>query len=103
MSEPTKKVMPLRADTIPADKMLVTMTAADMRELIAEVVEQKLKRISMAQGALLNTEQAAERLGYSKQWVYRNWQKIGGKKIGGKGLRFDATELQAWIESRKGG
>jgi len=101
MSEPVKKIIPLRPEAVPADKMLVMLTAGELREIISEVVEQKLKRMSPAQGSLLTTEQAAERLGYSKEWVYRNWQKIGGKKIGGRGLRFDAAELQSWIDSRK--
>jgi excisionase family DNA binding protein len=80
--------------------MIVTMTAGELREIIGEVIEQKLKRVSTAKG-LLNVEQAAQYLGYSREWVYRHWQKVGGRKIGGKGLRFDAAELQAWVESRK--
>jgi hypothetical protein len=65
MSEPNKKIILLRADTVPADKMLVMMTAVDLRDLVAEVVEQKLKRLSTARSGLLNTEQAAEFLCYS--------------------------------------
>jgi predicted DNA-binding transcriptional regulator AlpA len=79
------------------------LTVGELRELVGEVVEQKLRRLSTARpGGLLNAEQAAEFLGYSKDWVYKNWQKVGGKKIGGKGLRFDAAELQSWVESRNG-
>jgi predicted DNA-binding transcriptional regulator AlpA len=103
MSEPARKVVLLKQGTVPPDKMLVLMNAGELRELIAEVVEQKLNRLSTARpGGLLRAEQAAEFLGYSKDWVYRNWQRIGGQKIGGKGLRFDAVELQRWIESRRG-
>ncbi|MBI2364094.1 MAG: helix-turn-helix domain-containing protein [Deltaproteobacteria bacterium] len=68
---------------------------------MADVVEQKLKALPSARaGRLLNAEQAAEFLGYSKDWVYKNWHKIGGKKIGGSGIRFDAAELNKWVESR---
>jgi excisionase family DNA binding protein len=95
------EIVPLRADTVAGDKMLVTMTASDLRQLIGEIVEQKLKLVSTVRGSLLTADQAAEFLGYSKDWVYKNWQKIGGRKPGGKGLRFDAAELQGWVESRK--
>src|SRR5690348_12894938 len=103
MSEPTKKVIPLRSDGVPADKMIVCLTAGELRELVGEVVEQKLKRAaSSVPGGLLTVDQASEILGYSKDWIYRNWRNIGGaKKISGRGLRFDAAQLQSWIESRK--
>ena len=102
MSEP-KKIIPLHPDGVPADQMIVTLTAGELRELIAEVVEQKLKRASRpGAGGLLTVDQVSEILGYSKDWLYRNWRKVGGaKKISGRGLRFDAAELQSWIESRK--
>jgi predicted DNA-binding transcriptional regulator AlpA len=103
MSEPSKKIISLQPDAVPADKMIVSLTAGELRELIGEVVEQKLRRVSgPAASGLLTVDQASEILGYSKDWVYRNWRKVGGaKKISGRGLRFDAVELQNWIESRK--
>ena len=95
MSEPRKTLH--EAD----GRMLVQITVEELRTIVAEVVEQKLKRISTARpGGLLNADQAAKYLGYSTDWVYKNWKKIGGKKIGGRGLRFDAADLQAWIDSR---
>jgi predicted DNA-binding transcriptional regulator AlpA len=83
--------------------MIVTLTAGELRELIGEVVEQMLRRVSAtAPNGLLTVDQASEILGYSKDWLYRNWRNVGGaKKISGRGLRFDAAELQSWIESRK--
>lgn len=104
MSEPSKKIISLRQESTSPDKMLVLMNAGELRELIAEVIDQKLKaRLATGRSnGLLNAEQAAEFLGYSRDWVYKNWQRIGGKKIGGKGLRFDAQELQKWVESRNG-
>jgi predicted DNA-binding transcriptional regulator AlpA len=104
MSE-ASKIIPLRPETVPADKMLVMLTVGELREIIGEVVEQKLRsRVARSTGSgLLNADQAAEFLGYSRHWVYKNWQKIGGKKIGGRGVRFDAVELQTWVESRKSG
>jgi excisionase family DNA binding protein len=100
MSESTKKLISLKPEAISPDKMLVTMNAGDLRELIGEVVEQKLKRVTARTNGLLTVEQAAEFLGYSRDWVFKNWRKIGGKKIGGRGVRFDAADLEGWIKSR---
>src|SRR5262245_30961648 len=101
MKDAGKKIVVLDADTISADKMLVTLNVGELRDLIGEVVEQKLKRLPAARsGGLLNAEQAAEFLSYSKDWVYKNWQRIGGKKIGGKGVRFEVGDLQKWVASR---
>jgi predicted DNA-binding transcriptional regulator AlpA len=97
MSEQKKHLH--EADT----RMLVTLTVEDLRQIIGETVEERLRRRlpnGKANG-LLNAEQAAEFLGYSKDWVYKNWQKIGGKKIGGRGLRFGAAELEQWVASRQ--
>src|SRR4030095_4578443 len=101
MSEPVKKVVQLKPETVSPDRMLVTMTAAELRELIGEVVEQKLKRLNAGRNnGLMTVEEAAAFLGYSKDWVFKNWKKIGGKKIGGRGVRFDAADLESWIKSR---
>jgi len=82
--------------------MLVQLTVEELRAIVAEVVEQQLRaRLSNGKAnGLLTAEQAAEFLGYSKDWVYKNWQRIGGKKIGGRGLRFDAGELEKWVATR---
>ncbi len=98
MSQPTKAVRQ------PDQRMLVQLTVEELRSLIAETVEDRLKR-RLPNGnlnGLLNAEESAAFLGFSKDWVYRNWRKIGGRKIGGKGLRFDAAELAQWSESRRG-
>ena len=100
MSEPNKKTVPLRADTLPPDRLVVTISVGELRELIGEIMDQKLKRLATGRNALLTVEQAAEFLGYSKDWVFKNWRRIGGKKIGGKGVRFDVVDLETWIKSR---
>src|SRR5215468_10145773 len=100
MSEPGKKTVLLRPDVLPPDKMIVTMTAGELRELIGEIMDQKLKRLATGRNGLMTVEQAAEFLGYSKDWVFKNWKKIGGKKIGGKGVRFNQADLESWIKSR---
>ena len=101
MSESVKRPTPLKPDVVPADKMLVTLTAGELRLIVGEILDERLKRMNAGRGnGLLNAEQAAEFLGYSQDWVYKNWQKIGGKKIGGKGVRFDSLDLEAWVKSR---
>jgi predicted DNA-binding transcriptional regulator AlpA len=84
-------------------RMVVQLSVEELRAIFADIVDERLKA-RLANGkpnGLLTAEQAADFLGYSKDWVYKNWQKIGGKKIGGRGLRFDAAELQAWVDSRR--
>jgi len=98
MSEPRKIVRTVD------DRMIIQLSVEELRSIIGAVIEERLRaRISngFAPG-LLNAEQAAKFLGYSKDWLYKNWQTVGGKKIGKRGLRFDAAELQKWVESRKG-
>ena len=46
MSEPNKKTVPLRPDALPPDKMIVTMTAGELRELIGEIMDQMLTRVA---------------------------------------------------------
>jgi excisionase family DNA binding protein len=100
MTDPVKKIAQLKPETVPPDRMVVTMSAGELRELIGEIVEQKLKRLNAGRNGLMTVEQAAELLGYSKDWVFKNWKRIGGKKIGGRGVRFDAADLESWIRSR---
>lgn len=100
MTDPVKKTVPLRPDALSPDKMIVTMTAGELRELIGEILDEKLKRLDANRKGLLSVKEAATFLGYSTDWVFKNWRKIGGKKIGGRGVRFDAADLEAWIKSR---
>jgi hypothetical protein len=92
-------------------RMLVQLTVEELRAIVAEVVEQKLRaRLSNGKvNGLLTAEQAAEFLGYSKDWVYKNWQRIGGKKKSAaegsdsmpgswrNGLRRAASDLTACL------
>jgi len=97
MSEPKKLLR--EADA----RMIVQLNVEELRGVIADVVrmELKAKGTNGAAPGLLNAEQAANFLSYSVHWVYKNWAQIGGKKIGKRGLRFDAADLQKWVESRK--
>jgi excisionase family DNA binding protein len=100
MGEPEKQIVQLKPGVIPSDKLLVTMSAGELRALVEEVVEEKLRCIVPRGNGLLTVEEAAKFLGYSKDWLFKNWRKVGGKKIGGRGVRFDAADLESWIKSR---
>lgn len=51
---------------------------------------------------LLTAGQVAERFGLSRDWLYRNWKSIpGAVKLGRKVLRFPATALPRYLESRR--
>ena len=100
MSEQQKKIVSLKPETISPDRMIVTINVGELRELIGEILDQKLKRLPQGRNGLLTVEQAAELLGYSKDWDFKNWKRIGGKKIGGRGVRFDAADLESWIKSK---
>ena len=100
MSDPVKKVVPSKADALAPDKLVVTITVGELRSLVGEILDEKLGRLSTGRNGLMTVEQAAEFLGYSKDWVFKNWRQIGGKKIGGRGVRFDAADLEIWFKSR---
>jgi hypothetical protein len=83
-------------------RLLVQLTEADLRELIRAEVAKAISGNSRDDGGLLNVEGAAKFIHQSKIWVYRNWQKVGGRKLGPKSLRFTKADLQKWINSKEG-
>jgi excisionase family DNA binding protein len=92
MSEPVAKSK---------DPLVVQLTVEELRALVVDVVRTELSaRIGNGSRRLLTVEEAAEFLGYSKDWLYKHWRKVGGKRIGGRGVRFDAADLESWIKSR---
>lgn len=99
MSEPTKiiKFPTTDSPTIPDEAMVVTLTTGQLRDLISEAVREA-DRGTEGDG-LLNVEQAARFLKQSTTYVYRNWQQMGGRKLG-KNLRFTKAGLKKWIDSR---
>lgn len=95
MSEPTKK---------PDDaQMIVTMTVAELRRIVAEEVLTAIGNNTGDSGdRMLDVHEAAAFLHYSEDWLYRHWKKIpGARKIGAKGLRFSRRDLQRWANMRK--
>ncbi len=54
-------------------------------------------------GSLLTVNEAAERLGVSVSWLYRNAKDLPfTRKLGHRTLRFDARALERWAAARGG-
>ena len=92
----------------PTKVELVTLTLEEFKFVLEQVVERTITRALAANqnghapdDRLVSADEAADFLGYSKDWVYRHWKKIGGRKIGVKGLRFSRHDLERWAASRK--
>src|SRR5262245_13453909 len=89
---------------------IVTLTQEELESLLEQAAERGALRAltgnrngngHVSDDRLVCAQTAADFLGYSKDWIYRNWKKIGGRKIGAKGLRFSPHELERWATSRK--
>ena len=89
---------------------IVTLTAEQLESLLEQAAERGAMRAlghnhngngHVVDDRFVNAKDAGEFLGYSKDWVYRHWKKIGGCKMGAKGLRFSRHELERWAASRK--
>jgi predicted DNA-binding transcriptional regulator AlpA len=87
---------------------IITLTVEELECILEQVVERGVTRALAANhnghvpdDRLVSAEDAADFLGYSKDWIYRHWKKIGGRKIGAKGLRFSRHDLERWAASRK--
>lgn len=83
---------------------MVILTENQLKEIIREAVAEALKapRLGGYNDKMLTAEEAAALLNYSRDWVYRNKDKIGGHRIGRRGIRFSRADLEAWIASRRG-
>jgi len=53
-------------------------------------------------GKLLDVSQAAEQLGKTADWLYRNKNKLPFTVRVGRSLRFSEAGLEKWIRSRSG-
>jgi hypothetical protein len=83
------------------NRMLVLLTENDLRAIVREELAAKASDGSR-NGELLDVDGAAQFIHQSKTWIYRNWQTIGGRKLGPKSLRFTKVDLQKWIDSKEG-
>jgi predicted DNA-binding transcriptional regulator AlpA len=59
-------------------------------------------RQSQDQDRLLTADDAAARLGVSKDWVYHHWGQLPfAVKLGRRVLRFSQVKLEAYVEARR--
>jgi hypothetical protein len=87
---------------ITKNRMLVQLTEDDLKAIIRAELSAAALDNSSGDGKLLDADGAAKFIRQSKTWVYRNWQTIGGRKLGPKSLRFTKVDLQKWIDSKEG-
>jgi hypothetical protein len=86
------------SESIKTPRLLVHLTEADLVAIIR--AEMATSGNSHDNGELLDADGAAKFVRQSKTWVYRNWQTIGGRKLGPKSFRFTKADLQKWIDSK---
>jgi excisionase family DNA binding protein len=74
-------------------------------ELVRQAVRAEVQEISKLRrddDRLLTTDQVAQRLSVSKDWVYRNGKKLTfTRKLGPKMVRFSEIGLQKWLKHKR--
>jgi predicted DNA-binding transcriptional regulator AlpA len=97
MSDPSKKIIPLRA----GDKMIVQLSVGELRAIIREEV-QVPSNGSAPPDEWVDVETAAKIMSVSSEWIYHNRKRLPfACKIGRKMLRFSLSGLQEWMRSKK--
>jgi predicted DNA-binding transcriptional regulator AlpA len=97
--------VPLEAvDDIPAEHLpavMIYFTALQGRAAARLATVLPAGSNGDAPAALLDVRQAAERLGVSEDWLYRNAPKLPfTRRVGRRALRFDAPGLARWVATR---
>jgi excisionase family DNA binding protein len=72
-------------------------------ELVRQAVRVEVQAISRRNDdRLLTIDQVAETLCVSKDWIYRNNERLTfTRKLGPKMIRFSETDLQKWLKGRQ--
>jgi predicted DNA-binding transcriptional regulator AlpA len=92
------KIIDLRPES---ETLIVTLNVGQLRRLFREEIKATLAdRNSKAPTDLLTLKEAAKRLNQSKDWLYRHWKEVGGKKLGPKSIRFAVEDLEMFITKR---
>jgi len=99
MNESTKKIIPLRSESLPAaddGRMIVTLTISQLREIIADAIATRRGHESVT---LIDADALAKRLSVPVSWVYEasRQNNIPTHRVG-KYIRFDLNEV---LESQK--
>ena len=93
------KVIELRPEL---ESLIVTLKVGELRRIVREEIKAALaeKNGAAAPTELLRLGEAAKRLNQSKDWLYRHWREVGGKKLGPKSIRFAAGDIEKFIAKR---
>ena len=95
MDQPTPK------PTSPDSTMLVTLTVAQLREIVREEIE-AMRNTQKEADRLLTVEEAAGMLSVSPDYLYRHATKFPfTRKVGPKMLRFSRQGIIKWTDTRK--
>ena len=87
-----------------AEKLLVQLSADELRQLIREEINAALHNGNSAEpDRLLSVPQAAEVLSRSEIWLYRNWKRLPFTVRIGRGVKFSRKGIDKWIETQKRG
>jgi predicted DNA-binding transcriptional regulator AlpA len=80
--------------------LLTECLAAILRPIVRQAVEEALNHQTDGD-RLLDTEEAAELLAVSEDWLYRHAKKLPfARKVGPKMLRFSALGIQKYLMTR---
>lgn len=78
--------------TIPVERdQLLALLEGEQRPSTTEIA---------SSAGLLNADAAAQRLGMSKVWLYRNANRLPFARKVGRSLRFDAAGIDRWLARR---
>ena len=92
-----------KTDVKSPDDMIVTLNVGDLKALIQEAVESALHNGNgrAEPEKLLSIAEAAEMLGYSEIWLYRNSKRLPFSVRMGRSIRFSRKGIEKWIETQK--
>jgi predicted DNA-binding transcriptional regulator AlpA len=101
MSDPSKKVVPIKQPPPDADSMVVTWTGRDMAAFIDAILDRR-ESLRLREDRLVEIDEAAKILSVSKEFLYRNHKRLPFTRRLGRGLlRFSVNAMQRWIKSKK--
>jgi excisionase family DNA binding protein len=109
MCPSVSKAEALRSIVKSAERDELSELAAELARGLAEVLGRSAAPIAPATvamtgdrpGDLLTVDEAAERLGVAKGWLYRHAKSLPfTRKLGYRTIRFDALALDRWSCSR---
>lgn len=92
-----------KTDAKSPDDMIVTLKVGELKALVQEAV---LSALHPSHGSeepekLLSINEAAEMLGYSAIWLYRNSKRFPFSIRMGRSIRFSRKGIEKWIEAQK--